>query len=151
MADPEGAKRLKQHLQIALASLPADPDGNRWSWTRLALEAGVSPTTIENWIYGRTQPRANEMAKVAAVLRPYTNQAKMEAAYLGIEPEEPPVIDALREIIPDLHELVVLLRAQADESVLAAVRTALEERRQRRDVGDEAPPRIHPAGNGSQG
>jgi hypothetical protein len=42
MADPEGAKRLKHHLQIALAMLPGDPDGTRWSWTRLALEAGVT-------------------------------------------------------------------------------------------------------------
>jgi len=147
MADPEGARRLKQHLQIALASLPPDADGTKWSWTRLALEAGVSPTTIENWIYGRTQPRANEMAKVAAVLRPYTNQAKMEAAYLGIDPEEPPVIEALREIIPDLHELVVLLRAQADEAVLAAVRTALEERRLRRGADDEALPPPTPERN----
>jgi len=150
MADPEGAKRLKQHLQIALASLPPDTDGSKWSWTRLALEAGVSPTTVENWIYGRTRPRPNEMAKVAAVLRPYTNQARMEAAYLGIEPEEPPIIDALREIIPDLRELVVLLRAQADEAVLAAVRTALEERRQRRDEGDEGLSGIPPPGTGAR-
>jgi hypothetical protein len=143
MADPKAAARLKQHLKIALANFQ-DPDGSAWGWYRLAIAAGVSTTTIENWIYGRTVPRANEMAKVARALRPYTTQAKMEAAYAGVEPEEPPVIEALRELIPDLHELVILLRAQADQAVVAAVQTALEERRQRRGEAPATPPHTPP-------
>jgi hypothetical protein len=123
VADPEAAERLKHALRVAMTEKRLD------TWHALGFEAGVSPTTIENWIYGRTTPRSQELGKVANVLRPFTSQGKLEAAYHGVPPEEPPVLDALRELIPDLHDLVVILRAQADQAVLEAVRQGLEERR----------------------
>jgi len=107
---------------------------------RLGLGAGVSPTTIENWIYGRTVPQAKQIRMVAAFLSPYTSAAALEAAYEGVEPPEPPILDVLRDLAPDLHELVVILRAQADQAVLEAVRTALEEGRRRRGGPPVEPP-----------
>ena len=109
------------------------------TWTSLGLESGVSPTTVDNWIYGVTTPRAHHLAKVARRLYPHTSASALERAYAGLPPEEPPIIEVLRGIAPDLHELVVLLRAQADEAVVAALRTALEERHQRRSGEPGAP------------
>lgn len=134
MADKEAAERLKHVLRVAMAEKGID------SWLDLALAAGVSATTIENWIYGRTVPQAKQIRMVGDYLRPATSAAALEAAYAGLPPEEPPLVEVLREMAPDLHELIVLLRAQADEAVLSAVRTALEERRLRRGGDDEEPP-----------
>ena len=134
MADKAAGDRLAKVLRVAMAQAGIE------TWTALALQSGVSPTTVDNWIYGTTTPRAHHLAKVAKRLQPYVSAGDLERAYLGLEPEEPPLIEVLREMAPDLHELVVLLRAQADQAVLTAVRTALEERRQRRDVEGVGPP-----------
>lgn len=133
MADKEAGQRLAKVLRVAMTQAGID------TWRLLGLESGVSPTTIDNWIYGVTTPRAHHLAKVAKRLHPYTSASALELAYLGLPAEEPPLIEVLREIAPDLHELVALLRAQADEAVVAALRTALEERRQRRFGEHEAP------------
>ena len=133
MADREAAERLKRALRIAMSEKGLD------GWEELALGAKVSPTTVENWIYGRTVPRAKEMRLVGDFLRPFSSPSALETAYAGLPPEELPIIEVLRELAPDLHELVVLLRAQADQAVLTAVRTALEERRLRRGPDDEGP------------
>jgi len=101
-------------------------------WEELGLGAGVSPTTIENWIYARTVPQAKQIRIVADFLRPFSSASALEAAYEGVAPPEPPIIEVLRDLAPDLHELVVILRAQADQAVLEAVRAALEERRRGR-------------------
>jgi transcriptional regulator with XRE-family HTH domain len=126
LADKEAAERLKHVLRIAMAEKGVD------SWSQIATESGVSPTTIENWIYGRTVPRAKELRMVGEWLRPFSSPSALETAYAGLPPEEPPIVDVLRELAPDLHELVILLRAQADQDVLEAVRDALEERRRGR-------------------
>lgn len=144
LADRASAERLRLALKVAMANVP-----DMTSWFYLSQRSGVSPTTIENWIYGRTVPQASALAKVGNALRPWTTPAKLEAAYSGVEPEEPPLIDALREIIPELHELVILLRAQADESVLVAVRAALEESRQRRGEAPSPSP-VPPADQTSE-
>ena len=136
VADKEAAQRLKQVLRVAMAEKGID------GWLALGLQSGVSPTTIENWIYARTTPQAKQIRIVGEFLRPFSNPAALEAAYAGLEPEEPPLIEVLRDLAPDLHELVVLLRAQADEAVLSAVRIALEERRRRRVGEDEEPPDV---------
>ena len=141
MADKAAGDRLAKVLRVAMAQAGIE------TWTMLALESGVSPTTVDNWIYGTTTPRAHHLAKVAKRLQPYVSAGDLERAYQGLEPEEPPLIEVLREMAPDLHELVVLLRAQADQAVLAAVRTALEERRQRRAGLEEAPPDGYPPGS----
>lgn len=133
MADREAGKRLAQVLRVAMAQEGIE------TWVALGLASGVSPTTIDNWIYGVTTPRAHHLAKVARRLYPHTSAAALERAYLGLPPEEPPLIEVLRDLAPDLHELVLLLRAQADEAVVAALRTALEERHQRRTGVPEAP------------
>ncbi len=126
MGDKAGGERLAKVLRVAMAR------GGLETWDQLARAAGVSATTVDNWIYGVTTPRAHHLGLVGKALHPYTSGADLERAYDGLEPEEPPLVDAIREIIPELHELLVLLRAQADESVLEAVRFALEESRQRR-------------------
>lgn len=133
MADRAAGERLAKVLRVAMAQAGIE------TWNGLGIESGVSPTTIDNWIYGVTTPRAHHLAKVAKRLSPHVTAGDLERAYLGMEPEEPPLIEVLRDLAPDLHELVVLLRAQADAAVLSAVRTALEERRQRRG-GDEGEP-----------
>lgn len=134
LADREAADRLKRALRIAMTEAGID------DWIGLALAAEVSPTTVENWIYGRTVPRAKELRRVGDFLRPFTSPSALETAYAGLPPEEPPIIEVLRDLAPDLHELVVLLRAQADEAVLAAVRSALEERRRGRAGLPPEPP-----------
>ncbi|MDP2622880.1 MAG: helix-turn-helix transcriptional regulator [Actinomycetota bacterium] len=144
MADRESAQRLKRVLRVAMSEKGID------GWEDLGLGAGVSPTTIENWIYGRTTPQAKQIRMVADFLRPHTSVAALEAAYEGIEPPEPPIVDVLRELAPDLHELVVILRAQADQAVLEAVRVALEERRRGRGALPEEPPET-PSENSGQG
>jgi len=125
LADREAADRLKQALRVAMTE--AGYDG----WEELANAAGVSSTTVENWIYARTVPRAKELRRMGDFLRPFTSPSALESAYAGLPPEEPPVIDALRDLLPELRELVVLLRAQADQVVLEEVRAALEARRRR--------------------
>lgn len=134
VADREAAQRLKRVLRVAMSEKGID------GWIALGLGAGVSPTTIENWIYGRTVPQAKQIRMVADYLSPYTSAAALEAAYEGIEPPEPPILDVLRDLAPDLHELVVILRAQADQAVLEAVRVALEERRRGRGGFRGEPP-----------
>ena len=133
-AKKEAGERLAKELRVAMAQAGIE------TWTQLGLESGVSPTTIDNWIYGVTTPRPHFLTKVAQRLHPFTSGGALERAYMGLPPEEPPLIEVLRDLAPDLHELVVLLRAQADQAVLSAVRTALEERRQRRTGSDEAMP-----------
>lgn len=126
MADREAAARLKRTLRVAMSE--AGYDG----WEELAKAASVSVTTVENWIYARTTPRAKELRRVGDFLRPFSSPSALEEAYAGLEPSEPPIIEVLRDLAPDLHELVVLLRAQADQVLLEAVRDALEERRRGR-------------------
>jgi len=134
MGDKEAGKRLAATLRVAMAQAGYE------TWFQLAEASGVSPTTIDNWVYGVTTPRAHHLAKVARCLSPHTSAGDLERAYAGLPPEQPPLVDVLRELAPDLHELVVLLRAQADQAVLSAVRTALEERRLRRGGSDEDTP-----------
>ena len=83
MADREAAQRLKRVLRVAMSEKGID------GWEELGLSAGVSPTTIENWIYARTVPQAKQIRMVADFLRPYTSAAALEAAYEGVEPPEP--------------------------------------------------------------
>jgi transcriptional regulator with XRE-family HTH domain len=139
LGDKAAGERLAKALRVAMAQAEIE------TWPELGLESGVSPTTIDNWIYGVTTPRAHHLAKVAKRLYPYTSAGALERAYAGLPPEEPPLIDVLRELAPDLHELVVILRAQADQAVLEAVRVALEERRRGRSswLGE---PRDTPSG-----
>ena len=126
MADRDAADRLKRALRVAMSERGID------GWVELALAAKVSPTTIENWIYGRTVPQAKQLRRVGDFLRPFTSPSALETAYAGLPPEEPPIIEVLRDLAPDLHELVVILRAQADQAILEATRAALEERRRGR-------------------
>jgi transcriptional regulator with XRE-family HTH domain len=144
MADREAAQRLKRVLRVAMSEKGID------GWEDLGLGAGVSPTTIENWIYGRTTPQAKQIRMVADFLRPYTSAAALEAAIEGVAPPEPPIIDVLRDLAPDLHELVILLRAQADQELLQAVRDYLEARRRGRGATPEGPPDTPSSGNGEQ-
>ena len=133
LGDKAGGERLAKVLRVAMASAGIE------TWLKLSLASDVSPTTIDNWIYGVTTPRAHHLGKVGRALHPYTSGAELERVYAGLAPEEPPIIDALRDIAPELHELVLLLRAQADQAVLAAVQTALEESRRRRIEARAAP------------
>lgn len=134
MADRDAAERLKRALRIAMTEKGID------GWVELALACGVSPTTVENWIYARTVPQAKQLRRVGDFLRPFTSPSALETAYAGLPPEEPPIIEVLREIAPDLHELLVLMRAQYDQAERAAFRSALEERRRGRGGFLGAPP-----------
>lgn len=140
LGDKAAGERLAKALRVAMAQAGIE------TWMGLGLESGVSPTTIDNWIYGVTTPRGHYLQKVAKRLYPFTSAVALERAYQGLPAEEPPLIEVLRELAPDLRELVVLLRAQADEAVLSAVRTALEERRQRRTGEGGEPPGTLPLG-----
>lgn len=132
LADKEAADRLRVAMLVARANAGYD------SWFQVAQAAGVSPTTLDNWLYGRTQPRLHKMAKIAEALglRP----GDLEAAYEGVAPPEPPLTEALRDLLPELRELVVLLRAQADAEILEQVRAALEARRRAAGLSRPEPP-----------
>lgn len=82
------------------------------SWDQVALRADISPATIERWIYGQTRPAVKQLAKVAAVLN--LSAADLEAAYEGVSPPEPPLADAVRELVPQLRALVEVLRSGAE-------------------------------------
>lgn len=122
-ASKEGADRLKARLSVAMAQAKIG------SWIDLATKSGVSDGTIENIIYGITEPRYKTLALLATALQPWVSAGELEREYQGLAPEEPPLIETLRQIVPELQELVVLLRAQADQEVLEAVRDALDRRR----------------------
>lgn len=122
MADKVKAARLKQALRVAMTQKGID------DWIVLGQRSGVSYTTIENWIYGRTVPSPRKLRQVGDFLEPYTSAAALEAAYEGVEAAEPPIIDALRALLPELQELVILLRAQADQAVVEALQDALRKR-----------------------
>lgn len=136
MADKKAADRLRVALVVARTGAGYS------SWFQVAQASGVSPTTLENWIYGRTQPRLRELAKVADALG--VNPAELEAAYEGVAPPEPPLTEALRDLLPELRELVVVLRAQADAEILGQVRAALEARR-RADARSRREPPSEPS------
>ena len=126
MADRNAAGRLKQALRVAMTQKGID------SWIGLGLATGVSPTTIENWIYGRTVPAAKQIRVVGKFLEPYSSAAALEAAYEGVPAAEPPIIDVLRALLPELQELVSLMRAQADQAVVEALQDALRKGRRGR-------------------
>lgn len=136
-ASKEGAERLKARLTVAMAEAKVG------SWTRLALKSGVSEGTIQNIIYGVTEPRYRTLAQIAGALTPYVTVGELEREYQGLAPEEPPLVETLRQLVPELSELVTLLRAQADQEVLEAVRDVLDRRRRGlppRDAGDRHGP-----------
>lgn len=133
MGDKAAGERLAKVLRVAMAHAEID------TWPELGLASGVSPTTIDNWIYGVTTPRAEHLRRVAKRLHPYTSAAEMELAYQGLPPEEPPLIEVLRDLVPELREVIVLLRAQADQEVLEAVRAALRERRRGWPLQNDGP------------
>jgi len=134
MADKAAAERLKKALRVAMTEHNID------TWTMLGIKTRVSPTTVENWIYGRTVPRAKELRIVGEYLRPYTSPAELEAAYAGLEPPEPPLAELLRELIPELRDLVVVMRAQADQALLEEFQSALVARRRRYAERSGEPP-----------
>lgn len=123
MADKAAGERLSKVLRVAMAQAGIS------SWAELGTESDVSPSTIDNWVYGLTTPRSAALGKVAKRLYPYTSAAELERAWFGLPPLEPPILDVLKELVPELRELVTVLRAQADAEILQAVRETLAERR----------------------
>ena len=123
MADREKAARLYAHLKVAMAQAQIG------SMFQLAQRAHVTEHTLENWVYGRTEPRLREMSRVAEALAPYTTLSEMQRAYEGLAPSEPPLVEQIALLLPELRELVVLMRARADQEVLEAVREELDRRR----------------------
>ena len=121
MADKAKAARLRQAMEVARAGTEF------MRWADVAIQAGVSPTTLDNWIYGRTIPRLRQLAMVADVLG--VPAADLQAAYEGLEPPRAPIEEELRALVPEVRELVLLLRAQADQVILEEVQAALAARR----------------------
>lgn len=99
------------------------------TYQQLAIAARVSPTTVDNWIYGRTVPRPSGLAKIARALAPFTTAGALERAYMGLPPEEPPLHEQLRQLVDVLNEFVPLYGESL--AVLAGLvdQAALEEAR----------------------
>lgn len=134
VANKAAGDRLAKTLRMAMVQAGIE------TWEQLGIESGVSPTTVDNWIYGVTYPRGKKLAAVAKRLDPYTSMVELDRAYQGLPPLEPPLIEVLREIAPDLHELLVLMRAQYDQAEREAFRSALEERRSKHGAFRVIPP-----------
>lgn len=104
------------------------------SWVSVALEAGVSSTTLDNWLYGRTKPRLRELAKVATTLG--VSPLELEAAYEGLPPPRRTFEEALErhsdrleDVSQRLETLVVLLSAALPGIVLEELEVQVEARR----------------------
>lgn len=132
MADRAAGKRLADALRVAMAQSGIE------TYTALALAAKVSPTTIDNWVYGRTEPRAHHLAKVAQTLRPHTTAGALERAYLGLPPEEVPLHEQVRQLVkvldafvPVFAEAAAGMTAIADQALLEETRAQIRERMRR--------------------
>lgn len=141
MADREAAERLAKVLRVAMAQAGIE------TWTQLALVANISPTTVDNWIYGRTTPRAHHLNKVALVLRPYTSAGALERAYQGLPPEEVPLHEQIKELVawlsvlvPALSDAAAAITATADQALLEEIRAQLRARMRRAREQPDAPP-----------
>lgn len=156
MADKEAGRRLAAVLRIGMAAAglnsyhalaartaELDPEGRP---SRGGATYGVSASSIENWVGGVATPQAPSFVRLARALEPHVTRRDLEAAWFDLPPEEPPLVDVLSKIAPDLHELVVLLRAQANQAVLEGVRDALEEAR----LGRAQPRRGRPSEPGDE-
>lgn len=95
---------LKKGLRSARAAAGYESD------LALSLEAGVHLQTIQNWMYGKTTPRAHEMSKVAKVLDKPTDY--FMALYEDREPEPPPLMRQLGELVTVVRELVDEMRRE---------------------------------------
>lgn len=133
MADKEAAERLRQVMTVARAA------SGYGSWLEVADAARVSPTTLDNWLYGRTRPQLAVLARVAAVLG--ASVAEWEAAYEGIAPPQIPVTDAIRELVPRLDRLLEALEPWAGQLRLEEELRALGQREWRaRHASRDEPP-----------
>lgn len=79
----------------------------------LALRAGVHVQTLQNWMYGKTTPRPDQVSRVAQVLN--VPMADLMAIYEGRPIEPPPLQDAIRELISELRAS----RREQHESMMA--------------------------------
>lgn len=95
---------LKKGLRAARAAAGYDSD------IALSLAAGVHLQTIQNWMYGKTTPRAHEMSKVAKVLDKPTDY--FMALYEDRDPEPPPLLEQLGELVTVVRELVDEMRQE---------------------------------------
>ena len=132
MAEKEAGDRLAKALRVAMTQAGYD------TYQQLALAAGVSPTTLDNWIYGVTRPRSSGLAKVAKALTPYTSAAALERAYDGLPPEEPPLheqlkqlVDVLNEFVPLYGESLAVLAGLVDQAALEEARALVRARLRR--------------------
>jgi lambda repressor-like predicted transcriptional regulator len=98
----EAGQRLKRAIHIARAQAEIDSD------MQLSLRAGVHYDTLMNWYGGRTTPRPFELRKVAKVLG--TPYAELWSAYEDIAVEPVPLTEAVRELVPELRELIAELK-----------------------------------------
>jgi lambda repressor-like predicted transcriptional regulator len=101
----EAGQRLKRAVHIARARAEIDSD------MQLSVRAGVHYDTLMNWYGGRTTPRPFELRKVAKTLG--IQYAELWSAYEDIAVEPVPLSEAVKELLPELRELVAELRRRA--------------------------------------
>jgi lambda repressor-like predicted transcriptional regulator len=101
----EAGQRLKRAIHIARARAEIDSD------MQLSVRAHVSYDTLMNWYAGRTTPRPYELRKIAAAVG--VQYAELWSAYEDIAVEPIPLSEAVRDLIPELRELVAELRRRA--------------------------------------
>lgn len=101
---------------------------------QLAQRAGVSYDTLMNWYAERTTPRGAEMKRVASAIG--LRLADLEAAYEGIDPEPPPLTEAIAEqtaqitaLVESVRELVAFLRGprSPEDPIVGRARAAWSE------------------------
>jgi len=89
---PDDLKRAI-HVARERAGIPSD--------VQLAITAGVSYDTLMNWYGGRTQPRPNELKKVADAAG--TTLINLMDAYEGRDPEPPTLVDAILQLVEEMR------------------------------------------------
>lgn len=139
-----------QHEELKRAIRTARLNAGITSDQELALRSGVHVQTIQNWMYGKTTPRPDQVSRVAAVLD--VPMADLMAIYEGRQIQPPPLQDALRELVAAIYASVEesrLSRAAEEEATVAllqalgaAVRGVQAPRGTRRSsVREDAPDR----------
>lgn len=138
MANPEAGRRFEEYVRIALAKSKSVHNP-----AELIRATGLHPNTLYDLFNGATEtPGSRTMARIATALD--VPIADLWAVWEGRALEPPPLIEVLRDLAPDLHELVLLLRAQADEALVESLRLFLEERHRQPGGDDAAPPDSEP-------
>lgn len=122
----EAGQRLKRAIHVARARKGITSDA------ALSADSGIAYDTLYNWYSGRTTPRGHELRKLSLFLG--VAFSELQAVYDGVDPEPPPLQDAVRDLVDTLRDLVLELRyTRANTTTLNELAEALLRRQVTRE------------------